>query len=51
LGGGKLFLPMCGQKMADEWCGRTFDELNFFMVERITEGGWIYRCGTDAGQG
>jgi hypothetical protein len=37
LGGGKLPLTMCGQKMTDERCRQTFDELKFFMTGRITE--------------
>jgi len=38
LGCGKFSLPMRGQKMTDERHGQTFDQLQFFIMGRITEG-------------
>ena len=54
-GGGTYGAEVSGaeavEDMTDKWRRQTFDELKFFIAGRITEGSWIYRFETAAGQG
>jgi hypothetical protein len=38
LDGGEFVGAMAGQKVADEGSGQTFDQLQFFIGGRMTEG-------------